>query len=118
MRVGGGAAAGRAAHLDRFVSGVVLGSRYEARLSLVKEGVVMHEEWLQFHGAVESGDETPRISFAVPPLPAGRYTEHLEVYDACGLAASLSAFSASDQRLRLLAGLHRVVNVEEAEQGT
>jgi len=48
VRVGGGAAAGRAAHLDRFVSGVVLGSRYEARLSLVKEGVGVHEEWRQF----------------------------------------------------------------------
>ena len=119
-------AAGRAAHVDRFVRGVSQGSRYESRLSLVKlkaspwESRVHQEwsEWREIEGTVEQEDQVQRISFAVPPLPAGRYTEHLEVYDACGLAASLSAFSASDKRLRLLAGLHRVVNVEEAEQGT
>jgi hypothetical protein len=101
-------------HVHKFVRGVVQGSRYEARLSLVKEGVVMHEEWLQFHGAVESGDETPRISFAVPPLPAGRYEEFFDVYDACGLTASLSAWDEDDQQVRLLAALNRVVDVEEA----
>jgi hypothetical protein len=42
------AAAGHAAHLDRFVSGVAKGSRYEARLALLKEGLDVHEEWRQF----------------------------------------------------------------------
>jgi len=81
--------------VDRFVRGVSQGSRYEARLLLVKlEFEVHHEwsEWLQFHGAVEQDDQAQRISFAVPPLPAGRYAEHFDVYDACGLSASLSAF--------------------------
>jgi hypothetical protein len=36
---------GRAAHVDNFVRGVAKGSRYEARLSLQKQGVsVVHEE--------------------------------------------------------------------------
>jgi len=89
------AAAGRAAHVNRFVRGVSQGSRYEARLLLVKLGFEVLEgwsEWLQFHGAVEQDDQAQRISFAVPPLPAGRYAEHFDVYDACGLSASLSAF--------------------------
>jgi hypothetical protein len=118
---GRGWPAGRAANVDVFVRGVVQGSRYEARLSLRKLGVAVHEEWLQFPGAVEKDDQAQRISFAVPPLPAGRYTEHLEVYDACGLAASLSASDDDAQRLRLLAQVNRVVrlvDVEEADQGT
>ena len=108
--------AGRAAPVHKFVRGVTRGSRYEARLSLVKEGVVMHEEWLQFHGAVAEDDEAQRITFAVPPLPAGRYTEFFEVYDACGLTASLSASAEDDQQRRLLAGLNREVEEEEAER--
>jgi hypothetical protein len=112
------AAAGRAAYVDKFVRGVAKGSRYEARLSLQKQGVsVVHEEWLHFQGAVEQDDQTQRIFFAVPPLPASRYTEHFEVYDACGLSASLSASDEDDQGLRLLAKLTRqfsVVDVEEA----
>ena len=74
----------------------------------------MHEEWLQFHGAVESGDETQRISFAVPPPPAGRYTERLKIYDACGLTASLSASGEDDQQLRLLAAYTQEIVEEEA----
>jgi hypothetical protein len=109
------AAAGRAAHWERFVGGVAQGSRYEARLSLVNEGVGVHEEWRQFHGAVEQDVQVQLISFTVQPLPAGRYTEHLEVYDACGLSASLSESTEEDQRLRLLAGLTHVVHVQEAD---
>jgi hypothetical protein len=116
---------------------------------LVKLEFEVHHEWsgwLQFHGAVEQDDQAQRISFAVPPLPAGRYAEHFDVYDACGLFASLSAFGNNlwkvlsivslyilkmigewllricvgedDQRHRLLAGLNRIVDVKEAEQGT
>jgi hypothetical protein len=59
--------------VDIFVLGVAQGSRYEARLELRKEGFVVHEEWRQFHCAVERDDEAQRISFAVPPLPAGSY---------------------------------------------
>jgi len=106
--------AGRAAPVHKFVRGVAQGSRYEARLSLVKEGLMMHDEWLQFHGAVESGDETQRISFAVPPLPAGRYEEFFDVYDACGLTASLSASGEDDQQLRLLAAYTQEIVEEEA----
>ena len=109
--------AGRAANVGMFVRGVVQGSRYEARLSLRKLGVLVHEEWLQFHGAVEKDDQAQRISFAVPPLPAGRYTEHWEIYDACGLAASLAASYEDAQRPRLLAKGNRVVDLEEADQG-
>jgi hypothetical protein len=109
------AAAGRAAYVDKFVRGVAKGSRYEARLSLQKQGVsVVHEEWLHFQGAVEQDDPTHRIFFAVSPVPASRYTEHFEVYDACGLSASLSASDEDDQGLRLLARLTRIVDVEEA----
>jgi hypothetical protein len=111
------AAAGRAAHLDRFVSGVVLGSRYEASLRLVKQGFTVHEEWRQFHGAVEQDGLAQRISFAFPPLPAGRYTEHFAVYDACGLSASL-VYHNEEEEDRLLAKLNRVVDVEEDEQGS
>ena len=88
------AAAGHAAHVDRFVRGVSQGSRYEARLLMVNlEFEVHHEwsEWLQFHGAVEQADPEERIAFAVPRRAAGRYAEHFRVYDACGLSASLSA---------------------------
>ena len=92
--------AGRAAPVHKFVRGVNRGSRYEARLSLVKEGVVMHQEWLHFLGAVAEDDKAQRITFAVPPLPAGRYTERLAIYDACGLTASLSASAEDDQQLR------------------
>jgi len=106
--------AGRAAPVHKFVRGVAQGSRYEARLSLVKEGVVILEEWLQFHGAVESGDETQRISFAVPPPPAGRYEERLKIYDACGVTASLSASGEDDQQLRLLAAYTQEIVEEEA----
>jgi hypothetical protein len=106
--------AGRAAPVHKFVRGVNRGSRYEARLSLVKEGVVMHQEWLHFLGAVAEDDKAQRITFAVPPLPAGRYTERLAIYDACGLTASLSASAEDDQQLRLLAGLSQVRDVEEA----
>jgi len=105
--------AGRAAPVHKFVRGVNRGSRYEARLSLVKEGVVMHQEWLHFLGAVAEDDKAQRITFAVPPLPAGRYTERLAIYDACGLTASLSASAEDDQQLRLLAGLSQVRDVEE-----
>jgi hypothetical protein len=86
------AAAGRAAQVDMFVRGVSRGCRYEARLMLVKQG--FHEEWSEwhrFHGDVEQDDQAQRVSFAVPPLPAGRYAEHFDVYDACGLSVSLSA---------------------------
>ena len=84
------AAAGYAAYVDKFVRGVAKGSRYKARLSVQKLGVsVVHEDswtlWLHFQGAVNqlsSDNQTQRISFAVPPLPAGRYTESFEVYDA------------------------------------
>jgi hypothetical protein len=100
--------------VHKFVRGVNRGSRYEARLSLVKEGVVMHQEWLHFLGAVAEDDKAQRITFAVPPLPAGRYTERLAIYDACGLTASLSASAEDDQQLRLLAGLSQVRDVEEA----
>ena len=111
------AAAGRAAHLDKFVSGVVLGFRYEASLRLVKQGFTVHEEWRQFHGAVEQDGLAQRISFAFPPLPAGRYTEHFAVYDACGLSASL-VYHNEEEEDRLLAKLNRVVDVEEDEQGS
>ena len=70
---GGCRPAGRAAQVDIFVLGVAQGSRYEARLELRKEGFVVHEEWRQFHCAVERDDEAQNISFAVPPLPAGSY---------------------------------------------
>jgi len=109
------AAAGRAAHWEIFVGGVAQGSRYEARLSLVNEGVGVHEEWRQFHGAVEQDVQAQLISFTVKPLPAGRYTEHLEVYDPCGLSSSLSESTEEDQRLRLLAGLTHVVHVQKAD---
>jgi hypothetical protein len=58
------------------------------------------QEWLHFIGAVAEDEEAQRITFAVPPLPAGRYTERLEIYDACGLTASLSASAEDDQQLR------------------
>jgi len=74
----------------------------------------MHQEWLHFLGAVAEDDKAQRITFAVPPLPAGRYTERLAIYDACGLTASLSASAEDDQQLRLLAGLSQVRDVEEA----
>ena len=116
------AAAGRAGHVDKIVLGVAQEGRYEASLSLVKHGVLMHEEWLQFHGDVDQDDQRAeycrgtcqRISFPFPPLTAGHYTEHFAVYDACGLSASLSASDEEDLRLRLLARLNRVVDVEEA----
>jgi hypothetical protein len=104
----------RAAHLDKFVLGVAQGVLYEVRLSLETPGVLVHEEWLQFHGAVEPHDQSQRISFVVPPLPAGRYTKHLQVFDACGLSSSLSALEEEDKRVRLLAGFNQVVDVEEA----
>ena len=94
--------AGRAAQVDKLVLGVAQGVRYEASLRLVKLGFTVHEEWLQFYGAVEQDGQAQRISLAVPPLPAGRYKEHFDVYDACGLSASLSACNEDDQRLRLL----------------
>ena len=104
------AAAGRAAQWE--MGGVAPGSRYEARLSLLNEGVGVHEDWRQFHGAVEQDDPAQLISFRVPPLPSGRYTEHLQVYDACGLSASLSAYNEEDRRLRLLSKMNIVVDVE------
>jgi hypothetical protein len=110
-------AAGRAAQVDKFVRGVYQGARYEASWRLVKLGLTVHEEWRQFHGAVEQDDQAQRISFAVPPLPAGRYVEHFEVYDACGLSESLSTYNEDDGRLRLLSKLNIVVDVEEAEKG-
>jgi hypothetical protein len=100
-------------HVD--VNGVAQGSRYEARLSLVKQGRLVHEEWLQFQGADQQDVQAQRISFAVPPLPAGRYTEFFDIYDACGLSTSLSASDEDDQRLHLLAGLNRAVDIEEAQ---
>ena len=110
-------AAGRAAQVDNYVLGVHQGARYEANWRLVKLGFTVHEEWMQFHGAVEQGDQSQRISFVVPPLPAGRYNERLEVFDACGLSSSLSELELEDQRVRLLAGRNLVVDVEEAEKG-
>ena len=88
------AAAGQAAQVEKFVHGVSQGCRYEARLLLVKPGFEVHQEWSEwqkFDGNVEQDDQSQRISFAVPPLPAGHYAEHFDVYDACGLSASLSA---------------------------
>jgi hypothetical protein len=111
------AAAGRAAHLDKFVSGVVLGFRYEASLSLLKEGVRKHEEWRQFRGAIEQDGQEQHISFAFPPLPPGRYTERFAVYDACGLSASL-LYHEEEAEHRLLAQFNRVVDVEDSEQGS
>jgi len=111
------AAAGRAAHLDKFVSGVVLGFRYEASLSLLKEGVRVHEEWRQFRGAIEQDGQDQRISFAFPPLPPGRYTERFAVFGACGLSASL-LYHEEEAEHRLLAQFNRVVDVEDAEQGS
>ena len=109
--------AGRAAQVDKLVLGVAQGVRYEASLRLVKLGFTVHEEWLQFQGAAEQDGQAQRISFAVPPLPAGRYKEHFDVYDACGLSASLSACNEDDQRLRLLCKMNIVVDVDEAVQG-
>jgi hypothetical protein len=109
--------AGRAAQVDKLVLGVAQGARYEARLRLVKLGFTVHEEWLHFHGAVEQDDQAQRIPFAVPPLPAGRYQEHFDVYDACGLSASLSACTEDDQRLRLLSKMNIAVDLEDAAQG-
>jgi hypothetical protein len=106
------AADGCLVHVD--VNGVAQGSRYEARLSLVKQGLLVHEEWLQFQGA-DQQVPSQRISFAVPPVPAGRYTEYFDIYDACGLSTSLSASDEDDQRLHLLAGLNRAVDMEEAK---
>jgi hypothetical protein len=108
------AAAGRDAHLHRFVSGVAQSSRYEARLALVKDGFEVHEQWRQFHGVVDRVDVPEHISFAVPPLAAGSYTEYVEVYDACCLSASLSASEEDDRMVRLLAAFTRAVKVEEA----
>ena len=108
------AAAGRAAHLHRFVSGLAQSSRYEARLALVKDGFEVHEEWHQFHGIVDRVDVPQHISFVVPPLPAGSYTEYLEVYDVCCLSASLSASEEDDRMVRLLGAFTRAVKVEEA----
>ena len=107
--------AGRAAHLDIFVLGVAQGSRHEARLVLRKEGFVVHEEWRQFHCAVERDDEAQNISFAVPPLPAGSYAYRLNIYDVCGLSASISAYDEDDRLVRLLAGLNwkRRVDVDD-----
>ena len=109
--------AGRVAQVDKLVLGVVQGASYEARLRLVKLGFTVHDEWLRFHGAVEQDGQAQRISFAVPPLPAGRYKEHFDVYDACGLSASLSAFNEDDQRLRLLSKMNIAIDLEEAVQG-
>ena len=109
--------AGRAAQVDKVVLGVAQGARYESRLRLVKLGFTVHEEWLQFHGALEQYNQAQRISFVVPPLPAGSYKEHFDVYDACGLSASLSASTEDDQRLRLLSKMNIAVDVEEAVQG-
>jgi hypothetical protein len=109
--------AGRAAQVDKLVLGVAQGARYEARLRLVRLGFTVHEEWLQFHGAVEQDDQAQRISFAVPPLLAGRYKEHFDVYDACGFSASLSACNEDDQLLRLLSKMNIAVDLEEAVQG-
>ncbi len=92
--------------------GVHQGARYEASWRLVKLGFTVHEELRQFHGAVEQDDQAQRISFVVPPLPAGRYVEHFEVYDPCGLSASLSAYNEEDRRLRLLSKMNIVVDVE------
>ena len=44
-------------HVD--VNGVAQGSRYEARLSLVKQGLLVHEEWLQFQGADQQVPSQP-----------------------------------------------------------
>ena len=107
------AADGCVVHVD--VKGVAQGSRYEARLSLLKQGRLVHEEWLQFKGADQQDAQAQRISFAVPPLPASRYTESFAIYDACGLSTSLSASDEDDQRLYLLAALNRAVDMEEAE---
>jgi hypothetical protein len=104
----------QAAHLDKFVLRVAQGVLYQARLLLETPGVLVHEDWLQFHGAVQPHDQAQRISFVVPPLPAGRYTKHLQVFDACGLASSISALEEEDKRVRLLAGFNQVVDVEEA----
>jgi hypothetical protein len=103
--------------VDKVVLGVAQGARYESRLRLVKLRFTVHEEWLQFHGALEQYNQAQRISFVVPPLPAGRYKEHFDVYDACGLSASLSASTEDDQRLRLLSKMNIAVDVEEAVQG-
>ena len=93
------------------------GCPLRSQLRLVKLGFTVHEEWLQFQGAAEQDGQAQRISFAVPPLPAGRYKEHFDVYDACGLSASLSACNEDDQRLRLLCKMNIVVDVDEAVQG-
>jgi hypothetical protein len=45
-------------------------------------------------------------------LEAGEVVEHFEVYDACGLSASLSAYNEEDRRLRLLSKMNIVVDVE------
>ena len=69
------------------------------------------------HGASRQWryDEPPQhISCAVPPLPAGSYTEYLEVYDVCCLPASLSASEEDDRMVRLLGSFTRAVKVEEA----
>ena len=109
--------AGRAAQVDKLVLGISQGVRYEASLRLVKLGFTVHEEWLQFQGAAEQDGQAQRISFAVPPLPAGRYKEHFDVYDGCGLSASLSTYNEDDQRLRLLSKMNIAIDLEEAVQG-
>ena len=69
------------------------------------------------HGASRQWryDDPPQhISCAVPPLPAGSYTEYWEVYDVCCLSPSLSASEEDDRMVRLLGALTRSVKVEEA----
>ena len=66
--------------------------------------------------AVEQDDQAQRISCAVPPLPVRHYTEHFDIYDACGLSASLSASNEDDRRLCLLSKMNLVVNVEEVKR--
>ena len=110
--------AGRAEYRNKFVSGVARGSCYEARLSLEKLGVLVHEEWLHFCHGAECRDAASvcveRISFVVPPLPAGHYTEYLDVYDACDLSTSISTINYEENRRESLLGAStRAVDVEE-----
>jgi hypothetical protein len=91
--------------------------RIGTRGTALMNGLEEYNTETRRHGASRQWryDEPPQhISCAVPPLPAGSYTEYLEVYDVCCLSASLSASEEDDRMVRLLGAFTRAVKVEEA----